>query len=362
MLESPNTSTIDAPAPSQAPSDSTQRTVQELRDLLDRLQGELKFQKARNEALNFEVARLKRWRFGSSSESLEASTQAVLFEHILVDTAMEDRAADEAKKPLSSPPRTKGQAVRQALPANLPRIEHHHEIIETHCACGQAFKRIGEEVSEQLDCVPAQFFVLRHIRGKYTCTCCQTLAAAPMPAQMIDKGIPAAGLLAQVAVAKHDDHLPLYRQEEIYARSGVHIARSSMAQWIGICGARLAPLADALKNFILGHAVVHADETPVSLLAPGRGKTKKAYVWVYRTTNFVAQRAVLFDFCTSRGGEHPQRMLQDFKGTLVTDDFSGYHKLKTQASPAPCAWRTPGASCSKPTNSMAARSPVMRWP
>jgi transposase len=101
-----------------------------------------------------------------------------------------------------------------------------------------------------------------------------------------------------------------------------------MAQWIGICGHRLAPLAQALKQFILGHPVVHADETPVALLAPGRGKTKKAYVWVYRTTNFVPQRAVLFDFCTSRGGEHPQRVLQDFTGTLVTDDYSGYHQLQ----------------------------------
>jgi len=196
----------------------------------------------------------------------------------------------------------------------------------------QALKRIGEEVSEQLDCVPAQFFELRHIRGKYASACCQTIASAPMPAQMIDKGIPAPGLLAQVEVAKHDDHLPLYRQEEIYARSGMHIARSSMAQWIGVCGVRLKPLAEALQTFVLGHDVVHANETPVSLLAPGQGKTKKAYVWVYRTTNFVAQRALLFDFCTSRSGEHPQRVLQDFTGTLVTDDFSRYLKLQRQGS------------------------------
>lgn len=305
-------------------------TVQGLRDLLERVQAELKFQRTRNEALNFEVARLKRWRFGSPSESLDTSTQAVLFDHILIDTALEDRAAQDATKPAASPARAKGQAVRQALPASLPRIEHHHELQQTHCACGQAFKRIGQEVSVQLDCVPAQFFVLRHIRGKYACACCQTIAAAPMPAQMIDKGIPAPGLLAQVAVAKHDDHLPLYRQQEIYARSGVHIARSSMAQWIGICGVRLAPLAQALKQFILSHAVVHADETPVRLLAPGRGKTKRAYVWVYRTTNFVSQRAVLFDFCTSRGGEHPGRVLQAFRGTLVTDDYSGYHAIQGQ--------------------------------
>ena len=318
MLDAAHTKTPDAVAATPAETE----TLQKLRQLLARVQGELKFQQTRNEALNFEIARLKRWRFGSSSESLDSSAQAVLFDHLLVDTALEDQAASDALKAApATPPRTKGQAVRQALPASLPRIEHRHEVPETHCACGQAFKRIGEEVSEQLDCVPAQFFVLRHIRGKYACACCQTIAAAPMPAQMIDKGIPAPGLLAQVAVAKHDDHLPLYRQEEIYARSGVHIARSSMAQWIGICGVRLAPLAQALKQFVLGQRVVHADETPVALLAPGRGKTKKAYVWVYRTTNFVAQRAVLFDFCTSRGGEHPRRVLQDFEDTLVTDDY-----------------------------------------
>jgi hypothetical protein len=196
--------------------------------------------------------------------------------------------------------------------------------------------------------VPAQFFVLRHIRGKYACACCQTVQAAAMPAQMIDKGIPAAGLLAQVAVAKVDDHLPLYRQTEIYARSGVHIARSSMAQWLGLCGVRLEPLAAALRDFVLGHSVIHVDETPVALLAPGRGKTKKAYVWVYRTTDFLAAgqtatsqtneagknqgqgRAVFYDFTLSRGGEHPRRVLEGFSGTLVTDDFSGYHALHRQ--------------------------------
>jgi len=313
--------------------------VQVLRDLIERMQGELKFEKTRNEALNFEIARLKRWRFGSSSESLAASTQAVLFDAIVVDTALEDRAAqEEIKQPSAIPSLPKRQAVRQALPANLPRIERHHEIEQTHCACGQAFKRIGEEVSEQLDCVPAQFFVLRHIRGKYACACCQTIQAAPMPAQIIDKGIPAPGLLAQVVIAKHDDHLPLYRQSEIYARSGVHIARSSMAQWVGICGVRLTPLVEALREFILRHSVIHADETPVSLLAPGRGKTKRAYVWVYRTTNFVTQRAVLFDFTTSRAGEHPRRVLQGFGGTLVTDDYSGYHASQSQGVVAALCW------------------------
>jgi len=321
MLEGSAPHTLDTPADD---------AVQAMRELIERLHAEIKFKQTKIEALNFEVARLKRWRFGSSSESLETSTQAVLFDAILADTALEDRAAEEEIKPPTATPSIKRQAIRQALPASLPRIDHHHELEATHCACGQAFKRIGQEVSEQLDCVPAQFFVLRHIRGKYACACCQTIQAAPMPAQIIDKGIPAAGLLAQVVVAKHDDHLPLYRQAEIYARSGVHIARSSMAQWVGICGVRLAPLAGALRDFILGHSVIHADETPVALLAPGRGKTKRAYAWVYRTTNFVSQRAVLFDFCSSRSGEHPRSVLKGFGGTLVSDDYSGYHALHVQ--------------------------------
>ena len=260
MLEERNSTTLDAPRGVELGVDGGVQEVALLRDLLERMKGELKFERTRNQALNLEIARLKRWRFGSSAESLESSTQAVLFEAILADTALEDIAAKDAALDAAAPvpaARIKRQAVRQALPANLPRIDKHHEIEATHCQCGQAFKRIGEEVSEQLDCVPTQFFVLRHIRGKYACACCQSIQAAPMPAQIIDKGIPAPGLLAQVIIAKHDDHLPLYRQTEIYARSGVHIARSSMAQWVGICGVRLAPLAQALRQFVLGQSVIH---------------------------------------------------------------------------------------------------------
>jgi transposase len=322
MLEACGTPTEVAPDTPPA-TDS----VQAMRALIERIQAELKFEKTRNEALNLEIARLKRWRFGTSSESLDSTAQAVLFDAIVADTALEDRAAQDARTPPPAAPSPKRQAVRQALPASLPRIDHHHEIVTHPCACGQPFTRIGQEVSEQLDCVPAQFFVLRHIRGKYACACCQTIQAVPMPAQMIDKGIPAPGLLAQVVVAKHDDHLPLYRQSEIYARSGVHIARSSMAQWVGICGVRLAPLAAALREHILAQRVVHADETPVRLLAPGKGKTHRAYVWVYRTTDFALQRAVWFDFCTGRGGEHPRRVLANFSGTLLTDDYAGYDAI-----------------------------------
>lgn len=156
MLEDTLPTTADA-----SPADAGE-SVLVSRDLFERLQGELQFSKARIEALNFEVARLKHWRFGSFSESLEASAQAVLFDAILADTLLEDIAAQQQPKAPPSTSQPKRQAIRQALPASLPRIERHHEIEQTHCACGEAFKRIGEEISEQLDCVPAQFFVVRH--------------------------------------------------------------------------------------------------------------------------------------------------------------------------------------------------------
>ena len=217
-------------------------TLCELHDLLARLQGELKFQKTRNEALNFEIARLKRWRFGSSSESLDSSTQAVLFDAIVLDTALEDRAAQGEAKAPGAVPSTKRQAVRQALPANLPRIDKHYEIDQTHCACGQAFKRIGEEVSEQLDCVPAQFFVLRHIRGKYACACCQTIQAAPLPAQIIDLGLrrracsrkwwwPSTTTICRCTVRRRSTRARAFTSRARAWRSGLASAACACSRW-----------------------------------------------------------------------------------------------------------------------------------
>ncbi len=302
--------------------------VSRLRTSLQNSEVRLKFEQTKNQALNFELMRLKQWRFGSSSESID-STQAQLFDAkleaaLLEESKAEDHGADEAKKPA----KTKRQAKRQALPSGLQRIEHHYEIEPAVCPQGHALKRIGEEISEQLDCVPAQFFVHRHIRGKYTCPCCQTVLAAAMPAQVIDKGIPAAGLLAQVIIAKFDDHLPLFRQEEIYRRSGAFIARSSMAGWVGQCGVRLLPLVQAMTEHLLAQGVLHGDETPVKLLQPGLGKTHQAYVWAWRSSDLcTTEKAVVFDFAKTRSGENARRMLQDFGGTLVVDDFSGYKAL-----------------------------------
>jgi transposase len=308
------------------------------------LQAQLKHAQAHNQKLNFELARLKQWRFGSASESLEAAGQLSLLDAktglALVQEALaEDRAADAARQAAreaalaamqggAAPARPKAQAKRVALPSQLERIEHHYEINPAVCAQGHGLKLIGQEISEQLDCVPAKFFVHRHIRGKYACAQCQTVQAATMPAQIIDKGIPAAGLLAQVIIAKHDDHLPLYRQEEIYRRSGAFIARASMATWIGTCGVHLTPLVAALRAHLLAQAVLHADETPVKLLAPGTGKTDTAYVWAYRSSDLATgERSVVYDFADSRAGAHARAFLQDYAGTVLTDDFAGYKAL-----------------------------------
>jgi transposase len=314
------------------------------RQLIERLSKTLQYEQTKNAALNFELARLKQWRFGSSSESMDAA-QSQLFEakdmvQFAAEAKAEDNAAALARTLAASPvaARPKGQAKRQALPSGLQRIEHHYEISPAVCPQGHRLSRIGQEISEQLDCVPAQFFVHRHIRGKYCCASCQTILAANMPAQIIDKGIPAPGLLAQVIIAKHDDHLPLFRQEEIYRRSGAFIARSSMAGWIGQCGVQLEPLAQALRQYALGCGVLHGDETPIKLLNPGAGKTHQAYAWVWRTSDLETRsaidtehehhgRAVIYDFCLSRAGEHARKMLQDFSGVLVTDDYAGYKAL-----------------------------------
>jgi transposase len=230
-------------------------------------------------------------------------------------------------KPAAAP--AKQQPKRLPLPADLPRREQRHEPESTTCGCGCAMKRIGEDVAEKLDYAPGVFTVERHVRGKWACAKCQTLVQAPVAAHIIDKGLPTAGLLAHVLVAKFLDHLPLYRQERIFERAGLAIARSTLAQWVGECGAQLQPLVDALVAEMLRHGVLHADETPVAMLKPGLKKTHRAYLWSFCTTSFNATKAVVFRFAEGRGGENAREFLQlgtdrAWSGKLVVDDFSGY--------------------------------------
>ena len=275
------------------------------------------------EKLTHEIAQLKRFKFAKRSEQLSPQQASLLDD--LIDT---DIAAIEAElQALQTAPaqaEKKQKPKRTALPAEFPRTLIHHEPDNTHCPCGCALKRIGEDVSEKLDYTPGVFTVERHVRGKWVCDDCETLIQAPVPAQIIDKGIPTAGLLAHVMIAKFGDHLPLYRQESIFGRAGLAIPRSTLAQWVGVTGVQLQPVVDALRDVVLGQSVVHADETPVQMLAPGSKKTHRSYVWAYATSQFCKTAAVVYDFSPSRAGEHARNFLQDWRGKLVCDDFGGY--------------------------------------
>lgn len=284
---------------------------------------EIRHKQALIDKLTHENALLKRLKFAAQSERYSAEQRSLLDETLDADL---QAICDEIDKltPAQAVPREKLQPRRQPLPANLPRREIRHEIESTTCGCGCQLKRIGEDVAEKLDYQPGVFTVERHVRGKWACAKCQRLIQAPVPAQVIDKGIPTAGLLAQVLVAKYADHLPLYRQERIFGRAGFEIPRSTLAQWVGSCGVQLQPLVDALKEEILTHGVLHADETPVPMLKPGNGKAHRAYLWAYAPGAFEDMKAVVYDLCETRAGEHARAFLGDWRGSLVCDDYSGY--------------------------------------
>ncbi len=302
-----------------------------LRAEVERKDKEVAFKQALIDKLTHENAILKRLKFAAKSEAFTAEQKSLIEETL--DTDLAALAAEiEVLQPSAKAAADRQTPKRQPLPAHLPRREIRHEPEQTTCGCGQAMKRIGEDVAEKLDYEPGVFTVERHIRGKWVCGCCEKLVQAPVAPHVIDKGIPTAGLLAQVLVAKYLDHLPLYRQEAIFERAGMVIARSTLAQWVGECGVQLQPLVDALAAEMLKHRVLHADETPVAMLKPGLGKTHRAYLWSYCTTSFNPMRAVVFDFAESRGGQHAREFLglpgtserAGWKGSLVTDDFSGY--------------------------------------
>jgi transposase len=265
-------------------------------------------------------------KFAAQSERFSAEQKSLLDESLDEDLQAVADEIEQATPPVAG--RQDKQVPKRApLPANLSRREIRHEPESTTCACGCQMKRIGEDVAEKLDYAPGVFTVERHIRGKWACAQCETIHQVPVDPHIIDKGIPTTGLLAQVLVAKYADHLPLYRQEAIFGRAGLAIPRSTLAQWVGSCGVQLQPLVDAMRTELLQRRVLHADETPVSMLKPGNGKAHRAYLWAYATGAFENIKAVVYDFCESRSGEHARRFLGDWRGSLTCDDFSGYKAL-----------------------------------
>ncbi len=281
--------------------------------------------------LKFELARLKRLQFGRSSEALgERIAQ--------LELTLGELGEAVCARPISAPPviRPTNKPVRRPLPSHLPRetIQHAPLPPGSACACpacGGQLKAIGEDVSEMLEYVPSRFKVIRHVRAKLACRRCERIVQADAPSRPIARGLPGPGLLAHVLVSKYADHLPLYRQAQIYAREGVELDRSTLADWVGQAAALMDPLVEALARHVLGGEKLHADDTPVPVLAPGNGKTKLGRLWTYVRDDRAAASsdapAVLFRYSGNRKGEHPQNHLKDFRGILQADGYAGFGQL-----------------------------------
>ena len=307
--------------------------LQSQRQALESREAQLKEQSALIEKLKFELARLKRWRFGQRTEGLCAEQLALWESELDGDIAALQARLDALEAAKNRACSKEGdeqnrQPKRRALPESLPRVEVLHDLASKDCPeCGQGLERIGEEVSEQLDIIPAKFFVRRHVRPKYCCRHCERLHTAALPAQPIDKGIAAPGLISHVAVGKYLNHQPLYRQEAQFERMGVAIPRSTMAGWFGELEVLIDPLVGRVIEHLTAERLLHADETPVPVLDPGAGKTATGYLWAYRSGPWSLLQAVAFDFAMSRASEWPKRFLAPFTGTLVVDGYSGYNAV-----------------------------------
>jgi len=244
----------------------------------------------------------------------------------------------EPEKPdtITVPAHIRKKSGRRPLPKDLPRIDVIHDIDESEkiCACGCELSRIGEEVSEKLDIIPAKMQVIRHIRYKYACKDCEgvedegpTVKIAPLPVQFIPKGIATPGLVAQILVSKFEDALPFYRQEKIFDRLGVDIPRSSMCGWAIKAAEHCKPVLALLHRKILSGPLVNIDETPVQVLKePGRSNTSKSYMWVFRGGP-PERPALIYQYHPTRSGQVPSEFLKEYKGYIQTDAYNGYDAL-----------------------------------
>jgi transposase len=236
--------------------------------------------------LKFQLARYRRAEFGRSSEKLAHEAEQLELAIEALETDQAERlamASPEAAAIVESAAEAQKPA-RRALPDHLPREEVRHRAGPACPSCGGGLRRIGEDVTETLDYMPGRFKVVRHIREKLSCRTCDTVVAAPAPDHAIARGRAGAGLLAHIVVSKYDDHLPLYRQAEIYAREGVSLETSTLSGWVGATAAALSPLVDALAAEVMASETLHVDDTPVPVLAPGTGKIRTGRLWVYLWT------------------------------------------------------------------------------
>ena len=285
------------------------------------------------EHLKLLIARLRRIQFGRKSEKREREIEQL-------ELRLEELEATQAEKVIASQTTAVSasamnaavKAARRPLPEHLPREVRKYPPKQAACPdCGGALKHLGEDVSEMLEYVPARFKVIRQVRPKLACACCERIVQAEAPSRPIERGLAGPGLLAHVLVSKYCDHLPLYRQSEIYAREGVELERSTLADWVGGTSALLAPLAEALRRHVMSATKLHADDTPVPVLAPGNGKTKTGRLWTYvrddRPAGDTMPAAVWFAYTPDRKGEHPRAHLSNFRGALQADGYAGFDQI-----------------------------------
>src|SRR5216684_2753242 len=285
------------------------------------------------ERLKLLIAKLRRMQFGRKSEKLDRRIEQLELRLDELEASRAEKIAFTSASPTAVPVVNQtAKRARQPLPAHLPRETRKVLPKQEACPdCGGKLKQLGEDVSETLEYVPEHFKVIRQVRPKLACACCDKIVQAAAPSRPIERGMAGPGLLAHVLVSKYADHLPLYRQAEIYARDGVELDRSTMAEWIGGCSRLLQPLVEALRRHVMSAEKLHADDTPVPVLAPGNGKTKTGRLWTYvrddRPWGDQRPPAVWFAYTPDRKGEHPIAHLREFTGTLQADGYAGYEAV-----------------------------------
>src|SRR5258707_466797 len=286
------------------------------------------------EHLKLLLAKVHRMQFGRKSEKLAGQIEQLelRLEELESNRSERESTPPEAASVPAGSTASAAKPTRRALPDHLPRQTRTHVPKETVCPqCQGELRKLGVDVSEMLEYVPASFVVIRHVRTKLSCTKCDCIVQAEAPSRPIERGLAGPGLLAHVLVSKYCDHLPLYRQSEIYARQSVELERSTMADWVGGCSRVLDPLVEALRSYVTAAGKLHADDTPVPVLAPGQGKTKTGRLWTYvrddRPAGDAASPAVWFAYSPDRKVEHPAQHLETFRGYLQADAYPGFNQL-----------------------------------
>jgi transposase len=286
------------------------------------------------ERLQTMIAHLRRMQFGRKSEKIERQIEQLELELEDLESAQAAQLEELERKlePKAAAVVAGQKPVRRSLPDHLPREVEIHAPAASDCpACGSQLNKLGEDVAEVLEWIPASFKAIRHVRPKLCCSKCDLIVQAEAPSRPIARGVAGPGLLAHVIVSKYADHLPLYRQSEIYAREGVQLRRSTLADWVGSSSKLLEPLNEALRKYVMSTRKLHVDDTPVPVLEPGRGRTKTGRLWTYvRDERAAAQTtapAVWFAYSPDRSGRHPHQHLTTFKGTLQADAYAGFNRL-----------------------------------